>query len=463
MNCPNCGSPLAPGQERCVHCGSDVTIHRRILNRSIAYYNDGLAKAKVRDLTGARVSLLESIRYDKYNVQAHNLLGLVYLETGEVVDALAQWVISKNLQPTDNLADDYLDYLRSNQADLAEHSQRIKKYNMALTSVHQNSKDLAIIQLKKIFAENPRFLRAGQLLALLYMWDGEYERARRILKKILKVDANNTLALTYRAEIRRLEEEDQVPLDREEQGTLVEATDNMQAAGHYREEKPNVFLYLNLLIGLAAGLILCFVLILPTYREKQAQKTNETIASLSSQVSTFNARYDSLQKENETLQASLAELQEQVDQSKQDAEEAQNAASGQEALMKVLEQYIGGDVKDEELINALVQIEGDALTGSAKTIYDKLLSETRGSVLDEWMKRGIEQEYNIGSFSKARDTFADVLKIDPANVEAIYYMGRSSQRMGENEDAIRYYRQVLEDYPDSEQAGDARTHLAELE
>ena len=46
--------------------------------------------------------------YDKRNIRARNLLGLVYFETGEVVSALSEWVISKNLQPTRNLASEYI-------------------------------------------------------------------------------------------------------------------------------------------------------------------------------------------------------------------------------------------------------------------------------------------------------------------------------------------------------------------
>ena len=41
---------------------------------------------------------------NKYNINARNLLGLIYCEMGEVVEALSQWVMSKNLAPDDNVA-----------------------------------------------------------------------------------------------------------------------------------------------------------------------------------------------------------------------------------------------------------------------------------------------------------------------------------------------------------------------
>ncbi len=45
---------------------------------------------------------------NKYNINARNLLGLVYCEMGEVVEALSQWVVSKNFAPEDNVADSYI-------------------------------------------------------------------------------------------------------------------------------------------------------------------------------------------------------------------------------------------------------------------------------------------------------------------------------------------------------------------
>ena len=74
-------------------------------NQQIAnsFYNLGLEKARIRDLSGAAQCLKKSLHFNKYQTDARNLLGLIYYENGEVADALVQWVISLNLQPEDNL------------------------------------------------------------------------------------------------------------------------------------------------------------------------------------------------------------------------------------------------------------------------------------------------------------------------------------------------------------------------
>ena len=61
-----------------------------------SYYNMGLERARLRDLSGAAECLKKSLHFNKYQTDARNLLGLIYYEVGEVGDALVQWVISMN-------------------------------------------------------------------------------------------------------------------------------------------------------------------------------------------------------------------------------------------------------------------------------------------------------------------------------------------------------------------------------
>ena len=100
-----------------------------------------------------------------------------------MVEALGQWVISKNLRPNKNIADDYINLLQTSQARLDGFNQALKKYNQSLVYCYQDSKDLAVIQLKKILSVNPKYLRAHQLLSLLYIDAEEWEKAHKELLK----------------------------------------------------------------------------------------------------------------------------------------------------------------------------------------------------------------------------------------------------------------------------------------
>ena len=182
MLCYNCGCRLSE-HDFCTSCGAEVGLYKKVMFLSNRFYNDGLEKAQIRDLTGAINSLRQSLKLNKNNIKARNLLGLVYFEMGEVVAALSEWVISKNLRPKKNIADIYIDMIQTNPSRLESINQTIKKYNQALFYCRQNSQDLAVIQLKKVLSLNPKFVRAHQLLALLYIEAGEWEKARKELYK----------------------------------------------------------------------------------------------------------------------------------------------------------------------------------------------------------------------------------------------------------------------------------------
>ena len=140
---------------------------KKIMYQSNYWYNDGLMKAQERDMSGAIIALRQSLQYNRENIAARNLLGLVYYGIGEVAEALVEWIISKNLKPRDNIADSYIRNVQDSANELESINQAIKKYNQCLGYCKQNGEDLATIQLKQVIAAHPTFLKAYQLLALI--------------------------------------------------------------------------------------------------------------------------------------------------------------------------------------------------------------------------------------------------------------------------------------------------------
>ena len=169
---------------------------KKIMYQSNSWYNDGLRKAQVRDMSGAIVSLQQSLQYNRENIAARNLLGLVYYGIGEVSEALVEWIISKNLCPRDNIADYYIKNVQNSANELESLNQAIKKFNQCLVYCQQNGEDLAIIQLKQVIASHPTFLKAYQLLALIYIQTNQNTKARQILIEAKKLETTNELTLT---------------------------------------------------------------------------------------------------------------------------------------------------------------------------------------------------------------------------------------------------------------------------
>lgn len=187
ISCYQCGSVLGSGRY-CLRCGADVSVYRKIVRLSNRYYNIGLERARLRDLTGAVEALSRSLQIDKRNIQARNLLGLVLYEMGETVDALCEWVISTNYQTEDNPASGYVLELQNNRLELDTANQGIRKFNVALDHARHSNEDLAIIQLQWVLQQHPKMLKAHELMALLHIWAGDDAKAEKEAKYVLKID-----------------------------------------------------------------------------------------------------------------------------------------------------------------------------------------------------------------------------------------------------------------------------------
>lgn len=200
MICFNCGNILT-NSDYCGQCGMDVSVYKKIVKLSNSYYNAGLLKASNRDLSGAAEALNRCIKLNKRQIDARNLLGLVYFEMGETVQAFREWVVSLNIQPDNNSSEKYLQAIQSDKNKMDELNHTIRKFNVALAYAQNGTEDMAIIQLKKIINQNPNLVKGYQLLAVLYMKQGEFERAKKTIVRSLKVDKCNPLSNKYLKEV----------------------------------------------------------------------------------------------------------------------------------------------------------------------------------------------------------------------------------------------------------------------
>lgn len=364
MNCLNCQTPVSRGMEYCPKCGFHVLSQRKAIYLSKLYYNQGLEKASVRDLSGAISCLRQSLKFSKLNIQARNLLGLVYFETGEVVAALCEWVISKNIQSKDNLAVYYIDKLQANPTKLEIINRTVNKYNLALSYCRQGNEDMAVIQLKKLLSQNPKLIKAYHLLALVQMKEGEYIKARRTLKKALKIDKTNTTSLRF---LREVDEQTGTTTDLggRTRKAASETTENplkkrMIKAGNdfviipppFRENS-TVGLLINVLAGVLIGVAAMWYLVVPAKIQQAYDAVNQEILASGGALLTQEYQEEAVQEEvdqSQDLQTQLAEVSSKASSAENlvlayqamDAQDMKNAA---EYLKNVQEADLSGKMK----------------------------------------------------------------------------------------------------------------------
>ena len=451
MKCFNCGAVLKE-LDYCSQCGVDVKLYRRMLQLSNAYYNEGLEKAKVRDLSGAVVSLRQSLKINKHNTKARNLLGLVFFEMGEVVDALTQWIISKNYQREKNPADHFIKALQNNPAKLETINTTIKKYNQSLLYCQQGSYDLAIIQLKKVLSMNGNLLKGHQLLALLYIKAENYGRARAELNKVLAIDRTNTRALRYMKELEAVA--GRSGKEEEKNKDAIAYTSGNETIIQPVGVKDNSGLHsiLNVVIGLAIGVAVMWFLVLPAQQKNINEELNKAVAEYSDQVESKTAAL-------EQLQAELDKLKNESETMTQTVDEATAKAAGYETLIKAYSAYASKD--SVGALDQLQAIDQESLDADAKILYDAIFSEVGTAAVTALYRDGYAA-YQNSDFTTAIEKFSKCYGLDNSQGDALYFLARSYDRSGDKENAKIYYQKVIDEQPNTQKATDAAGFLGRL-
>ena len=374
MNCINCGAFLTDTDlDYCPHCGANVLIQKKVDYLSKLYYNQGLEKASIRDLSGAISCLKQSLAYDKRNIRARNLLGLVYFETGEVVAALSEWVISKNIQKNRNLASEYIAKLQANQNKLDTINESIKKYNNALAMCREGHEDMAAIRLKKILSQNPKLIKGYHLLALIQMKNQEWNKARRTLKKAARIDKTNTTTLRF---LREVDEQTGVTtkIEKKRKGLFGnEKAENDNISGEIvvrpssYKERSRVSLFFTMVLGFAAGAAAFWLLVLPAVKQDIYREANQQIIQYSDSLSSQSVELTKAQGE-------AAESNDTADAVSKQVEEEKKRSQSYEALFSA---YTA--MQQEDLDTAALQIQNvyvDTLSNSAKGVYNTICERT---------------------------------------------------------------------------------------
>lgn len=374
MNCMNCGTRLTDMDlDYCPRCGCNVLIQKKVEYLSKLYYNQGLEKASIRDLSGAISCLKQSLTYNKANIQARNLLGLVYFETGEVVAALSEWVISKNLQPARNLASEYINKLQANSNKLEAINETIKKYNHALALCREGHEDMAAIQLRKILTQNPKLIKGYHLLALIQMKNQEWNKARRILKKAAKIDKTNTTTLRF---LREIDEQTGVTtrLEKKSKGSFLKGnsdskekdSDMYVPTAAYRE-KSKAPLFFALAAGFAAGAAALWFLAVPAIRQGIYREANEQIINYSESLASQGAELSKAQGEAQQSDDTAEAAAKQIEEEKQKSQSYEALFNAYTAMQR------------EDMDSAAVEVQkvyADVLPDSMKEIYTTICNNT---------------------------------------------------------------------------------------
>ena len=423
-------------------------------NHQIAnsYYNLGLEKAQIRDLSGAAECLKKSLHFNKYQTDARNLLGLIYYEMGEVADAIVQWVISLNLQPEDNRCDYYLDEIQRKPGRLEMASQTVKKYNQALWYAQTEAYDLAILQLAAAVEENDHYVKAQLLLALLYISQENYTRAGKALRRALQIDRSNQKALWYMSIVK--ENTGRAEVERQRMDNAFSHTkledDNIILPPTYKESTGGQVV-LNILIGVVLGVAAFMTLVMPSIEERLNSEHNQEIISYSEQLSQSNIRIDQLETQlaqaegdRDSAEASLNSV----------VSDSGGTISQYASLARILQAY-----RDDDFRTAAQIYAGLNTSLITDPNLQPILEEIQGDMADRgWQVLDELGDAAVGSgdYAGAVTYYDASLRLNGDNPGVMYDKAAALQAQGQEEAADDLFDQIIENYPDTDYAAMSR-------
>ncbi len=438
MYCYYCGAWL-DSSDYCPNCEADVHMVKKIQAVSNRWYNEGLARVKVRDLSGAVEALKKSLKWSKMNMDARNLLGLIYYEMGESVDAVSQWVLSKSLIPEENPATEYLNKVQNSSSHIDKLNQTSKKFNQALTYSLQNNDDLAIIQLKKVLATNPKLVKGHQLLALLYMKNGRYDLAKKALRNAGRIDVNNVRTLTYLRECneqlklsgknKRLKEEDDEIISYESGNDIIirprRFIDNTM-----------VMSVVNLLVGAVIGIAVVCFLIVPSIKQNAQNEANMSVVKANEALSTR-------EQDIKDLQTQIDTLTQQVTTAQADSEAAANMVESYDELLQAYVYYAKNEHRT--VVEVLQGIDKEALDEDGQADYDLLLSKVQDALLGKKYQDGVDAYYEE-NYTIALSNLSDVVSSEEGykDGKAMYFLAHTYRKLKDGDNAIKWFQKCID-------------------
>lgn len=470
MICFNCGNILT-NSDYCSHCGMDVSVYKKIVKLSNAYYNAGLIKAGNRDLSGAADALNRCIKINKRQIDARNLLGLVYFEMGETVQAFREWVVSLNIQPDNNGAERYLASIQSDKNKMDELNQSIRKFNVALAYAQNGTDDMAIIQLKKILNQNPNLVKGHQLLSLLYMKQGEYERAKKAIVKSLKVDKCNPLSIRYLKEINNYLEEEKKnnPEERgrrrrSNRGLILErpylsGNDVIVPRNNFKEAFSSAQTILHIVLGLLLGAAMVYFIVTPARISYSTEQVKDVKMEYDQKIAIKNSSISELQREVDALTTERDAANKELEQYKG---QNNSVSSNYSNLISAVESYIDKDYTKSVEYLGKIDSKVDMNSKAFKQLLDKMNTELADQISETYFNNALQAQ-NDGDIKEAIDWYNKCIEADEKYEEAYYRLAWVYSQQGETEKSQEMFRKIVEDFPNSEYYKTAKAQLGDDE
>lgn len=312
-----------------------------------------------------------------------------------------------------------------------------------------------INSVEKVVAAHPTFLKALQLLALLYLQTEQYAKAKQVLKRAHRIDTTNETTLRYLHELSKISKKAAKAKEENEQTVTYNLGNEtiIQPAAAEVKDNGAMSTIINILIGIVVGAAVVWFLIVPTTNQIKTNKLNKEIVKYSDQISGKNAEISALKKEIEGYKDTTKKT-----------EEAQATAeatkSSYEALLSVSEHSRTSGYNKESLAKELKAVKKDSLGDTGIAVYDKIYDEYVSPLCAKKYRLAL-RNYEVKNYATSVNALEFVVSIDEKyeDGKALLNLAKSYEKAGKTEQAKTTYKRVADLYPNSDLANQANQAL----
>ncbi len=411
-----------------------------------------LDRAESRDLYGASILLKKALAFNNKNINARNLLGLIFYEEGAVTEAIVQWLISRDMLKNEgNPANEYLVKVQEDE-DTEKFFQSVKLYNAALDDVKYDRSDLAKLKLSKAIELNEHNVKAMMLLSLILLQMEDHIRAGAYLLKCQKIDKGNQFVNEHMEYVLKNTKKNEVKEKRIQNIYSIkklEADDAILPKRYIKLSENQKVIFV--LIGIIIGALSYSLLIMPHNNTSAALSNQNEVIRYAELVNDQNKIIRDITIENNQLKTDYEDAS-----TKLKAYEDQNKVftSQYETLNSIISDFDNGYIS--RAARNYVELDKDAITDETLVT---LLNQARSRIEGIGAKRLCElgtESWNGGNKTAAISYYQLSLSINPDDPETMFLLARLYQNLERYKEANEIFDKIIALHPQSNYARRSR-------
>lgn len=209
---------------------------------------------------------------------------------------------------------------------------------------------------------------------------------------------------------------------------------------------------MNLLIGIAVGVLAVFFLAVPAAVSRASADANRRLTDYSNTIAEQTNTISSLQSQ-------IQESQSSADKAAQDQSSAETTTGAYEALLKAYQSYESENYTD--VIDQLQNVDSSLLSTDAKNLYTTIYDASRSNAYDSYVQDG-ENSYYQGDYEAAAEALQKAVAIQADDFDIISLLANAYTNAGNTDKAIAAWQLIVDNMPGTDYSSYASGMIQQL-